>query len=141
MDKMNPTTHEQSIRLRHALNSLFEPLNPKLNEVIESEFSSILPKDTDLSQYNSDYLSKNSNSAAHVQASICARNFLELESHLENQKDILRTLALGSVSQKDAVRGLELLNAWQADQRICDDYIAAAHERWPHAGTFEKKGT
>lgn len=112
-----------------------------MSEVIESEFSPILPKDADLSQYNSDYLSKHHDSAAHVQISISTRHFLEPKTHEDNHKDILRTLALDSVSLKDAIRGLKLLNAWKAEQRIRDDYIAAARERWPEACAFETKET
>jgi len=114
-------------------------LSPKASEIVELEFAPILPKNADLSNYNSDYLAKHNHSAAHVQASICTRHFLEPKTHEDNRKDILRTLALGSVSLKEAVRGLELLKAWKGEQRIQDDYINAAHERWPEANAFEKK--
>ncbi len=141
IDSSNPTTHEQTVRYRRALNSIPEPLNAKLSEVIESEFSPILSKDADLSQYNSDYRSKHHNSAAHVQVGISTLYFLEPKTHEDNHKDILRTLALDSASLNDAIRGLKLLNAWKAEQRIRDDYIAAAHARWPEASAFAKNET
>lgn len=101
----------------------------------------MLPKGTDLAQYNSRFLHDHNVSPAHVQASTCVRHFLEPKTFEENQKDILRTLALDSVTLKDAIRGLEILNAWKTNAVIHDDYISAAHERWPEATAFKRKGT
>ncbi|KAL8721680.1 MAG: hypothetical protein Q9225_001680 [Loekoesia sp. 1 TL-2023] len=139
IDSSHPLYHEQSIRLRQTLNSLPEPLSPKIFEILESEFSSLIPPDADLLKLNSDFLAKNNESAAHVQASLKVRQLLDHKTSDDNQKDVIRTLALPSVSLEDAVGGLELLNDWKAQSRYREDYIASAHERWPEATAFMSK--
>ena len=57
----------------------------------------------------------------------------------KNQQNLIRTLALGGCNLDDAVRGLELLKEWKAEPKYRDDYIAAAHERWPEASAFASK--
>ncbi|CAO1604976.1 hypothetical protein XANCAGTX0491_008514 [Xanthoria calcicola] len=135
----HPRNHEQAIRFRRALNTLAEPLPPKISEALEAEFSPLVSPDADLLELNSGFLSENSNSAAHVQASLCARQVIDPQTADENQKDVIRTLALPSVSLEDAVRGLDLLKDWKAQSRYQEDYIAAAHERWPEATEFSSK--
>lgn len=54
----------------------------------------------------------------------------------KNQQDVIRTLALERCSLEDAVKGLELLKEWNATDRYLDDYLAAAHDRWPEASAF-----
>ncbi|KAL8936969.1 MAG: hypothetical protein Q9211_003925 [Gyalolechia sp. 1 TL-2023] len=136
IDSSHPLTFEQSIRLRHSLQTLPESLPPKTTETLESEFSAMIPTNADLRQMNSDFLAKNSESAAHVRASLRVRQMLDPKTSDENQKDVIRTLALPSVSLADAVQGLELLKSWGAQSRYQEDYIAAAHERWPEATAF-----
>lgn len=96
----------------------------------------MVPQDADLLKLNSDFLGRNCNSAAHVQASLRVRQLLDPKTADENQKDVIRTLALPSVSLEDAIRGLDLLKDWKAESRYREDYIAAAHERWPEATAF-----
>ena len=79
---------------------------------------------------------KNNESAAHVQACLRVRQALDPKTSDDNQKDVIRTLALPSVSLEDAIQGLELLNEWKAQSQYRQDYIAAAHERWPEATAF-----
>lgn len=131
--------HEQAIRLRHTLKSLQEPLPAKVSEVLEPELSPLISSDADLQKLNSDFLAKNSDSAAHVQASLRVRQLLDPDTTDENQKDVIRTLAVPSVSLEDAIRGLDLLNDWGAETRYRDDYVAAAHGRWPEATAFTGK--
>ncbi|KAL8669970.1 MAG: hypothetical protein Q9168_005463 [Polycauliona sp. 1 TL-2023] len=139
VDSAHPTNHEQAIRLRHALTSLAEPLPTKISEALEAEFSPLVSTDADLLKLNSDFLAKNSESAAHVQASLCARQVVDPKTADENQKDVIRTLALPSASLEDAIRGLDLLKDWKAQSRYREDYIVAAHERWPEAIDFITK--
>lgn len=139
IDASHPLNHVQSIHLRHALKSLPEPLSPKVAEVIESELSPLIPQDADLLKLNSDFLANNNESAAHVHAYLRTRQLLDASTADGNQKDVIRTLALPSVSLEDALRGYELLNEWRAQARYRDDYVAAAHERWPEATAFMTK--
>ncbi|KAL8998013.1 MAG: hypothetical protein Q9169_002853 [Polycauliona sp. 2 TL-2023] len=139
INSAHPTNHEQAIRFRLALTSLAEPLPSKISESLEAEFSPLIPADADLLKINSDFLAKNSESAAHVQASLCARQGIDPKTADENQKDVIRTLALPSSSLEDAIQGLELLKDWKAQSRYRDDYIVAAHERWPEAIDFLSK--
>ncbi|KAL8712323.1 MAG: hypothetical protein Q9220_003474 [cf. Caloplaca sp. 1 TL-2023] len=135
----HPSIHVLSIRLAHALQLLPEPPSPKVADIFETEFSPLIAPDTDLKKLDSEYLASHSESAAHVQASLCARQALDAETAEENQKDMIRTLALQSVSLEDAVRGLDLLKDWKAQSRYRNIYIAAAHERWPEATVFISK--
>ena len=64
---------------------------------------------------------------------------LDPSSTEKNQQNLIRTLALGSSSLDDAVRGIELLEEWKAEPRYKNDYIAAAHERWLEASAFASK--
>ncbi|KAL9588617.1 MAG: hypothetical protein Q9203_002582 [Teloschistes exilis] len=136
IDSSLPFIHEQTIRLRHSLKSLNEPLPPQVSEVINAELSSIIPPDADLLKLNSEYLNDNHESAACVQASLKVRQLLDPKTADENQKDVIRTLALPSVSLEDAIRGRDLLKEWKAESRYQETYLAAAHERWPEATAF-----
>ena len=136
----DPTTHEQAIRLAHTFRTQTEPPDRKVQEVIAAEFDSILPATTDLSKHNEEFLQKHHQSAPHVQACLKMKQFLDPSSSEKNQQDIIRTLALEGSSLEDAVRGSELLKEWQAKDQYRDDYLAAAHERWPEASAFQKTG-
>lgn len=68
------------------------------------------------------------------------KQFLDPSSSENNQQDVIRTLALEGSSLEDAVRGLQLLKEWKAKDQYRDDYVAAAHERWPEASAFKKQG-
>ncbi|KAL8667441.1 MAG: hypothetical protein Q9202_000657 [Teloschistes flavicans] len=136
IDPSLPFIHEQTIRLRHYLKSLNEPLPPQVSAVFNAEFSSLSPPDADLLKLNSEYMVQNNESAACVQASLKVRQLLDSKTADENQKDVIRTLALPSVSLEDAIRGRDLLREWKAVSRYQEDYLAAAHQRWPEATTF-----
>lgn len=75
-----------------------------------------------------------------MQACLKVRQLLDPSSSDKNQQDVIRTLALEGSSLEDAVRGLELLKEWKAKDQYREDYLAAAHERWPEATAFKKKG-
>lgn len=74
-----------------------------------------------------------------MQACLRVRQLLDPDTADKNQQDIIRTLALEGSSLEDAVRGLEMLKEWKAKTQYVDDYIAAAHERWPEATAFHKR--
>ncbi len=108
-------------------------------EVINAEFNDLLPASTDLAKHNDDFLQKHHTSAPHVQACLRVRQMLDPSSSEKNQQNLIRTLALEGSSLDDAVRGLELLEEWKAEQKYKNDYIVAAHERWPEASAFGTK--
>lgn len=108
-------------------------------EVINAEFNDLLPASTDLAEHNDDFLQKHHDSASHVQACLRVIQLLDQSSSERNQQNLIRTLALEGCSLIDAVRGLELLKEWKVEPRYRDDYIAAAHERWPEASAFASK--
>ena len=78
-------------------------------------------------------------SAAHLQSCLKVRQLLDPGSSEKNQQDLIRTLALERISLEDAVRGLTMLKEWKAKPQYVNDYVTAAHERWPEASAFEGK--
>ena len=135
----DPTTHEQAIRLGHTFRTQTEAPDRKIQEVLAAEFDPVLPASTDLSKHNDEFLQKHHESAPHVQACLRAKQLLDPSSSEKNQQDVIRTLALEGTSLADAVRGSELLKEWKAKDQYRDDYLAAAHDRWPEASAFQKK--
>ena len=135
----NPITHEQMFRFQRTISALSEPLPPRIMEVINAEFNTLLPASTDLAKQNDEFLEQHHDSAAHVQSSLKVKRLLDPESDEKTQQDLIRTLALEGCGLQDALRGLELLREWKAKSQYVDDYVAAAHERWPNATAFEKK--
>ncbi len=135
----NPTTYEQIFRFQQAISKLSDPLPPKAMEVINAEFNTILPAGTDLTKHNDEFMQEYHGSASNVQAALRVRRLLDPGSNEKNQQDVIRTLALEGSNLEDAVRGLDLLKEWKAKDRYLNDYVAAAHERWPEASAFEKK--
>ena len=108
--------------------------------MLAAEFDPILSASADLSQRNDDFLQSHPDSAPHVRACLRVRQFLDPGGSSEkNQQDVIRTLALKGCTLEDAVAGLELLREWKAKDQYGEDYLAAAHERWPEASAFQKK--
>lgn len=139
IDPLNPVVHEQLIRFRHALKSLSEPLPSKISEIIESQLSSILAKDTNLSQSNDDFLSENRQSAPHIHAAVRTRQAISPDSTNQNREDISAALENDSISLQDAVKGLELLKDWETKQEVINEYVDKARKMWPEATVFQLK--
>ena len=106
--------------------------------MIAAEFDPILPATADLSKRNDDFLQAHHDSAPHVRACLRVRQFLDPSSSDKNQQDVIRTLALDGSTLEDAVAGMALLQEWKAKDQYGEDYLAAAHERWPEASAFKK---
>ncbi|KAI9814463.1 MAG: hypothetical protein M1827_003319 [Pycnora praestabilis] len=134
LDSENPAVHEQSILFRQTLNSLPEPLPPKVSEIINSEFI-LLPKSTLLSTTNDDFLSQHKSSVSHIQTGLRVRQMLSSDTLPQNEKDLLATLDLEDVTFVQAKAGMELLRDWKSGQR--DTYRAKAAERWPEVTAFK----
>lgn len=134
----NPATHEQLIRLRHTLTNVPSP-SPRVSQVINTELATILPEDTDLAAFNSEFLAQNSSSVKHVHSFLHARQYLDPGTQQQNQKDLLGTLDLEEISLRDACVGLEILNKWEVEPATRNEYKAIAHGRWPEASAFKEK--
>ncbi|KAL9130976.1 MAG: hypothetical protein Q9217_000965 [Psora testacea] len=135
----DPINHYQSVFLRHETNQKPPSLPPKALELFDSELSTMIPKNTNLANFNDKYLQRHHDSAPHVQAALQLRaDILDTTSKEKHSQDMIRTLALEDSSLEDATRGLESLKRWKAQQRYIDDYIAAAHARYPEATAFQE---
>lgn len=140
IDKSNPVVHEQLLRFRHVLSSLPEPLPPNISEIIESELSSILPKDANLNKLNEDFLGPDPPSIAHAHAAVRARRVMSPKHSEEDQKKLLALLDIDSASLKDAMNGLRMLREWQTKPEAISEYVEKARSRWPQATVFQSKG-
>ena len=75
-----------------------------------------------------------------MQAALQVRaHILDSASNEKHSQDMIRTLALDDSNLEDAARGLEFLKEWKAEQKYIDDYMAAAHERYPEASAFQEQ--
>ncbi|KAI9840041.1 MAG: hypothetical protein M1819_000233 [Sarea resinae] len=136
LDPESPVVHEQTIRFRHTLDTLSTPLEPRVAEVIASEFS-LLPTSTNLTEHNDAFLARHKDSAPHIHAFLRIRFLLSPESKVQNEKDLHATLGLSTIDQSQAVEGLKLLDMWKAETSVKDQYRKAATERWPEASAFQ----
>ncbi|KAL2215787.1 NMDA receptor-regulated protein 1-domain-containing protein [Thermoascus aurantiacus ATCC 26904] len=137
IDASNPTLHVQLLRFRKALDSLQEPLPPKVSEIVTSEFETLLPKSQDLKEWNASFLEAHKTSTPHVQAALTARLLLDPESKSQCEQDLLSTLDLEDASISSAVAGLDLLNEWGSNQAAKAAYIEKAHNKWKEASAFQ----
>lgn len=72
-----------------------------------------------------------------MRAALRTRALIDPKSKEKNLQDLIRTLALEGCGLEDAVTGMELMETWKAEKKYRDDYIAAAHARWPEASAFQ----
>ncbi|KAF2460933.1 NMDA receptor-regulated protein 1-domain-containing protein [Lineolata rhizophorae] len=136
VDPENPTLHEQTIRLRKSLDSLPEPLSPKVSEVVKSSFT-LIPDNVSLSDFNESYISKHAGSAAHIRGGLDARQSLDSNTQKKNEEELIGTLQFSGVDIQDGLDGLALLKSWGADEATVSKYDEAARKRWPEATFFE----
>ena len=135
----HPINHYQMIFLRDKVNRSPPSLPPKVREIFDSEFSSLIPKDANLTKLNDEYLQIHHESVSHVQVALQVRVYiLDPASKEKCSQDMIKTLALKG-NLKDATRGLDLLREWKVEKRYIDDYLAAAHVRYPNATAFIEK--
>ncbi|KAJ5107854.1 N-terminal acetyltransferase A complex subunit n.t1.c1 [Penicillium angulare] len=134
IDPSNPTLHLQILRFRKTLDTLSEPLDPKVAEVVTSEFEKLLPKSQKLEEFNEAFLSANKNSAAHVQAALSGRQLLNKDSKPQCEKDLLATLDSPDITVSEATTALELLSLWDSDKT---SYVQKASQKWPESSAFK----
>ena len=107
-------------------------------EIFECELGALATKDSDPEKLNGDFLQEHSGSAPHVQAALRARvAILDPTSTKKCSQDMIRTLALEG-NLEHATNGLNTMREWRSEQRYIDDYIAAAHARYPEASVFAR---
>jgi N-alpha-acetyltransferase 15/16, NatA auxiliary subunit len=139
MDSQNPTLHVQSYRFRDMFDPHPDGASPKFSEIIPTEIKTLFPEDTNLSDWNKDFLKRHNLSASHVQAGLRVRALIGNEANETNEKDLFATLSLDSVSMDIAAAGLDLLDAWGSSAETKDSYKKKAAERWGRASVFQAK--
>lgn len=65
------------------------------------------------------------------------RYILDNSSKSENEKDLLKTLDLSTISLEEAEAGLDLLDEWKSEQKTKDEYKTKAASRWKEATIFK----
>lgn len=138
IDSSDPTLHVQIVRFRLALNSLEEPMPEKVSEVVLKEFETILPKATNLSDWNSSCSKLHQQSVDHVRAALSARLLITPNDKAVCEREFISTLDLPSTTLDKAIAGIETLQEWQAEQSTKQTYNENAHKRWTEASVFIK---
>jgi N-alpha-acetyltransferase 15/16, NatA auxiliary subunit len=144
IDEKHAKVHEQSIRLRRALEQLPEPLPEKVQQVMTSEFlSKVADSSKSLEQLNEDFLLENWHSAPHVQAGVRLIQVLhpELEeAKKKGAKHLQQSLGEKNTSLRDAEEGLRVLEEIHGSTEDRETYVSKARELWPEATVFQSKG-
>lgn len=139
IDSLDPTLHVQLVRFRLAINDLKEPLPEKISDVVLKEFEAILPKSTNLDEWNNAYLTSHKESVDHVRAALSARLLINLNDKPTCEKEFVSTLDLANTTLEKAVSGLETLDDWKADAATKQAYNEKAHNKWKEASAFVSK--
>lgn len=112
-------------------------LPPPISEVIDYHFK-LIPASTNISAKNDEFLQKHAQSPLHVHAALKVRQLLDSSKQAQNEKDLLATLDLPSISLDEACAGLSLLDEWNSDRKSKDAYIDSVQKQWPEAEAFQK---
>ncbi|KAL8414295.1 hypothetical protein RB594_005503 [Gaeumannomyces avenae] len=129
----HPRVHEQSIRLRSALNSARESLPAKVTEVMETEFTTV-PASADLVKLNAEFRAAHADSPAHMLAAIRAARAIGESERKEADKDVASVLDLASLTLSDAESVVGTLKSWRSAE--VDAAKAAAQAKFPDATIF-----
>lgn len=132
LDPNHPRLHEQSIRLRSALNSARESLPPKVAEVIDSEFSAV-PPSADLNKLNAEFRAAHKGKPAHELAAVRASRSLGADQK-QAEKDIISILDIGSLTLEDAEAAADTLKIWRSSELEAAKRVAKS--RFPEATVF-----
>ena len=116
-------------------------------EVIDAAFTSILPKGTDLSAYNSEFVERHSSSPAHIVGA--AAGLLEIKRASDPLPDdtvpsllsVLSRLAQQDVlvSIGSMLQGVEVLKAAKASNEEIASFRSTCRERLPSAWVLASK--
>ncbi|KAI7644513.1 hypothetical protein KC318_g20585, partial [Hortaea werneckii] len=138
----HPKVHEQSCRLRFALEQLSEPLPDKVKQVVEETFLSKTNKSKSVDATNEEYLQQHKSSLAHVKAVARVRYAMKpADDGLKSKsvQDMCNALKTKETTLLDAVDGLTLLQEMQVSSDAKDQYQVAGRERWPVATAFKQR--
>ncbi|KAM5453833.1 hypothetical protein MaudCBS49596_002456 [Microsporum audouinii] len=138
IDPSNPTLHIQLVKFRQQFDAgaaaALTP--PDIIDLINAEFDILLPKSTDLTKWNEEFLSSHAKSAAHVQAALTVRQMLSPESKGQSEKDLISSIDLDTTTLEDALAGLSLLDDWGSAAETKASYSTNARRRWTKASVF-----
>ncbi|KAF1816992.1 NMDA receptor-regulated protein 1 [Eremomyces bilateralis CBS 781.70] len=138
LDPEHATLHEQLIRMRRTLDDLPAPLSAPTAAVMK-EVSTILPASDSLASFNDAFLAKHKDSVTHVQSALRVRALLDPTSKMQNEKALVATLELPSITMKDAQGALSILSEWKSDAVVRQGYAEAASKKWPESTVFSPK--
>ena len=108
-----------------------------MSDIISSAAQTLFPEKRDTADWNSDFLARHQSSALHIQAGLWVRAQLDPSTKEINEKELIATLTLDTVSLPEAIAGLELLNEWKSSMEVKDNYRNRAAERWKQASRFQ----
>lgn len=77
-------------------------------------------------------------SAPHLHSAYNVRYLLDPSTKSQNEKDLLKTLDLESVTLEQAVEGLALLEEWKSEEGVKEEYRRKAGRRWEGASRLRK---
>ena len=117
------------------MDGLSEPLHPKVAEIIKSEFT-LIPPSQSVVNFNDEFINKHKDSVSHIQSALRARQNIDKDSLEQNEKDLLATLDLPSITMEEAKAGSDLLRWWRSSK--LDTYNAKAASKWPESTIFNK---
>ncbi|EHA52876.1 NMDA receptor-regulated protein 1 [Pyricularia oryzae 70-15] len=132
IDPNHPRLHEQSIRMRSALNAARESLPPKVAEVIDLEFTTV-PPSADLNKLNKEFRDQNKGKPAHELAAIRASKYIGADQK-QSEKDITSILNIESLTLEDAEAAMDTLKSWRSSE--LETAKKAAKSRFPEATVF-----
>ncbi|KAK5130211.1 hypothetical protein LTR08_002296 [Meristemomyces frigidus] len=138
----HPKWHEQSGRLRVALDGLSEPLPDQVKQVIDETYLSKLDTKKSMDESNEEYLTVHRDSAAHVQSVVRLRRALHPDSSdatVKSAQDLRDTIGSEATSLQDAEEGLRVLDELRAGADAKESYVKAAKERWTEATVFQQR--
>lgn len=116
-----------------------EPLPEKISDIVLEKFETILPKTTNLNDWNDTYLRSHNESVDHVRAALSARLLIAPNEKAACEKDFVSTIDLSSTTLEKAISGLETLDEWKADATTKQAYNEKAHNKWKEASAFVSK--
>ncbi|KAI5780492.1 NMDA receptor-regulated protein 1-domain-containing protein [Geopyxis carbonaria] len=130
----DPKVHEISVRLRKIANELPDDadFSPESKEAFLEELEGIIPKETDLTAFNEQYIEKNQGSLAHISSALRIRKLLKPEDKQDPQP-IFEAFSNETTQLPEALECLQLLGELSLDTV---EFKEKAKGRFPLAKMF-----